>query len=170
SERLVIDGVEVAYDDGPDVRPQEAVAPNETARELAIAFFTDCKAGEVSGSCGGPPARWVGQRVPVDFCTYQANRPSSMTAQQFRDAVEAAARMWTDTEVRVGVRYTGDCDHGVRWENGNERNEIGFDDARSAVNGSAAAVARGSWVNIPVGGPVQDRHFTEFDIIVDERL
>ncbi|MPZ99371.1 MAG: matrixin family metalloprotease [Dehalococcoidia bacterium] len=49
-------------------------------------------------------------------------------------------------------------------------NEVAFDDERDVVQGSAAAVAHGTWLNQPRFGVPTSREFVEFDIIVDHTL
>lgn len=125
---------------------------------LAIDFFTDTE--------GPPPARWVGDAVPIEFCSFQNQRPQTMTADQFRGAVKDAAVAWNIQEAAVGVRYIGDCPSGFRWEVDNGRNEIGFDDERNMVIGSEAGVAIGTWLNLPSSANTKSREFTEFDIVL----
>ena len=143
-----------------------APAPDEPAGwpfplPLAIEFFTD--------EFGPPPARWPVEALPVEFCTFQNNRPSSISAAQFRAAVAAAASAWNQAEAAVGVRYRGDCLSGFRWELDNERNEIGFDDSRNEITGTQAGVAIGGWFDIPTSANPERREFSEFDIVLDKR-
>ncbi len=135
----------------------------------SLQFFTDCGPGDFGG-CGGPPGHWALASVPVQFCSMESNRPATVTAQAFRDAVAAAATMWNATDVGVGVGYTGDCTSGITWQTNDARNEIAFDDSRHVISGTTAGVARGSWINIPSFGTVQDRQFDEFDIILDSQM
>ena len=161
----------VPYDHGVWVTPAPDApdAPDDLIEAQFIRFFTDCD-GSSSGSCGGAPGRWAAKSIPVTFCTFDVNRPSGIAARQFQDAVTAAADMWNGVEVGVGIRFTGDCTSGVRWENNNGRNELGFDDSRFVLTGSTAGVARGSWENVPPFGPIIDRAFTEFDVVFGRNL
>jgi hypothetical protein len=132
-----------------------------------IAYFTDCDDGAITTDCGGAPGHWFSEAIPVQLCTHQAGRPATLTAQDFRTYVEDATEMWNTMQAAVGFEYTGDCASGVRWEDDNGVNEIGFDDARNVVSGSAAAISRGSWFDIPFFGIPSDRRFVEFDVILD---
>lgn len=123
--------------------------------ELAIEFFAS----------SGQAVRWAANVTPVQFCTFQSNRPSGITAEQFRAAVREAAAMWNDVEAAIGVRYIGDCTSGVRVELDNSRNEIGWDDSRNLVSGSQAGVTQGSWISA-----FGRRDFVEADIILDNNL
>ena len=122
--------------------------------ELAIQNFAS----------NGQSVHWASNVVPVSFCTIQANRPSSVTSEQFREAVQLAAAMWNDVEAAVGVHYTGDC-ISSRLDIDNNRNEIGWDDARNLVSGSQAGVTRGSWLT-----SLGRRNFVETDIVLDSIL
>jgi hypothetical protein len=124
---------------------------------LAIDFFTD--------AFGPPPGRWAADDMPVVFCTFQLNRPSTITAEQFRESIELAIRAWSDAEAAIGLRYSGDCPTGFRYEFKNRRNEIGFDDNRAVVTGTQAGQTLGQWSQL--GG--SDRNFTEMDIVLDEQ-
>ena len=150
------------YDSGPVLVP--VAPPGGVLLELFIDFFTDCT-GEPGdpGSCGPPAGRWLAPENPVEFCTFQNNRPGSFTAQQFRDTFADAVATWNAQEAAVGVRYEGDCASGFRWEFGNNNNEIGWDDGRSIVGGSEAGVTRGSWLLLP--GEV--KQFVEFDVVFE---
>ncbi|MBM3140002.1 MAG: matrixin family metalloprotease [Chloroflexi bacterium] len=156
------------YDDGVEIYLQHDGRDGLVFAQF-VRFFTDCSPGDFP-PCGGPPGRWTLAKVPVAFCTFQANRPASITADAFREAVRAAARMWNAAELGIGVRYDGDCTTGTRWENSDGTNQIGFDDSRRVIQGSTAALARGSWSNVPRFGPVQDRQFNEFDIVLGGQL
>ncbi len=105
--------------------------------------------------------------MPVSFCTFQNNRPSAISADEFRQAVGDAAAAWNAVEAAVGIDYTGDCATGFRWELGNERNEIGFDDARNVATGDDAGVTSGSWFNLPSSTNPERREFFEADIVID---
>lgn len=159
----------IPYDDGVQLAPDPLYASDDSVQALFVRFFTDCAPGDV-GSCGGAPGRWQRAEAPVPFCTFQANRPSGVTADQFRDAVSAAAGMWNTVEVAVGLSYSGDCASGVRWENNNGRNELGWDDSRLVIAGSTAGVARGTWQNLPGFGAITERRFTEFDVVFKRDL
>lgn len=115
-------------------------------------------------SSRGLSVRWAPAAVPVPFCTVQSNRPASISAEQFREAVRLAVEMWNDVEAAVGVRYTGDCPT-FRVDMDNERNEIGWDDARNQVTGSQAGVTQGAWTST-----FGRRDFAETDILLDSRL
>lgn len=132
-----------------------------------IAYFTDCDDGGLTSDCGGAPGHWFPNAIPVQLCTHQFARPASITAEQFRTFVADATEMWNTQESAVGFEYVGDCSSGFRWEDDNDVNEVGFDDSRNVVTGSAAAIARGSWFDIPFFGIPSDRRFVEFDVIVD---
>ena len=125
---------------------------------LAIDFFTD--------AFGPPPGRWAADDMPIDFCTFQLNRPSTITAEQFRESIELAVRAWSDVEAAIGLRYSGDCPTGFRYEFKNGRNEIAFDDNRAVVTGTQAAQTLGQWSALSGGS---DRNFTEMDIVLDEQ-
>ena len=163
------------YDDGLVELRAPSERPFELPVELEVAFFADCS--ETSGlqppKCGDPPVRWVGAANPLSFCTFQGNRPGSIDAETFREAVRTAVQAWSEAEAAVGVRYAGDCETGSRWESDNDRNEVGFDDARNLVQGSSAAVTLGAWVNIfPAGfsSVITGREFVETDIVIDNTL
>ena len=147
-------GTRVPYDHGAVLVPALSPFP----LPLAVEFFTD--------EFGSPPARWTGELVPVSFCTFQNNRPSGMSADEFRQTVRDVAAEWNAAEAAVGIDYTGDCATGFRWEFDNDRNEIGFDDARNVATGDEAGLARGSWFNIPSTLNTERREFIEFDIVL----
>ncbi|MSQ41639.1 MAG: matrixin family metalloprotease [Dehalococcoidia bacterium] len=155
------DGPALVYDDGPELhRDGRFDGPLWSwPLPLVIAFFTDVD--------GPPPGRWRADKLPLDICSFQPPRTASFSAEQFRQATRDAARTWNAAEAGAGVRYNGDCSTGTRYEFGNRRNEIGFDDERNAVRGSRVAIARGSWQEFPAFGPTERRDFTEFDVIVD---
>lgn len=113
----------------------------------------------------GQVVRWAPNIVPVAFCTIQTGRPSTITAEQFREAVRLGTEMWNGVEAAVGVRYTGDCVSGSRVDLSNNRNEIGWDDTRNIVSGSQAGVTQGSWVT-----GFGRRDFSETDIVLDNNL
>ena len=148
---------------GRGARPIDKVL----AATQGIAYFTDCDDGGVTTECGGAPGHWFSDGIPVTLCTHQFARPASLTAEQFRTLVEDATEMWNTLEAAVGFEYIGDCPSGFRWEDDNDVNEVGFDDSRNVVTGSAAAIARGSWFDIPFFGIPVDRRFVEFDVIID---
>ncbi len=112
-------------------------------------------------SSAGYAVRWASTAVPVRFCTVQANRPSSLTAEQFRDGVRLAAAMWNGIEAAVGVTYAGDCIT-TRVDMDNRVNEIGWDDARDLVVGTQAGLTRGTWLTTYSG-----REFVEADIVLE---
>lgn len=125
-----------------------------TPAELAIRNFAS----------SGFSVRWASNAIPVTFCTIQANRPSTVTAELFRDSVRAAAEMWNNVEAAVGVRYTGDCPTS-RVDFEDNLNEIGWDDARDLVSGSQVGVTQGSWFTT-----FGRRDFSEVDVVLDSRL
>lgn len=144
------------YDGGSLLQPEDYVGTNSVPLELALDFFTT----------GSPPVRWETAVVPtVALCTQQANRPSWVTAAQFREAVVYAVGKWAEAEARVGFNYTGDCNSGSTWRFDNGLNEIGWDDGRDMVRSPAAAVTQGSWTN-----GHSSRPFSETDIIFDHLL
>ncbi|TAK75993.1 MAG: matrixin family metalloprotease [Dehalococcoidia bacterium] len=115
-------------------------------------------------STSGFSVRWASNAIPVAFCTIQANRPSTVSAEQFRGAVRAAAEMWNNIEAAVGVRYVGDC-LSQRVDFDDNVNEIGWDDARNLVSGTQAGVTQGSWFTT-----LGRRDFVEADVVLDSRL
>ncbi|MDP6606671.1 MAG: matrixin family metalloprotease [Dehalococcoidia bacterium] len=135
-----------------------AGAARDVAVPLKITFFTD--------NFGPPPARWPVESLPLAFCTYQNNRPSTITAEEFRDAVANAARVWNETGTAAGVRYAGDCVAGFRQVLENDRSEIGFDDSRNLVQGAQAAATLGLWREF---SSLLDREFVETDIVLDQQ-
>ena len=157
--------VPAARAEGPasGARPIDAIQ----SESQGIQYFTDCDDGSVTTECGGAPGRWFADAIPVELCTHQFARPANLTPEDFRTYVEDAAEMWNTLDAAVGFQYLGDCVDGFRWQDDNEVNEIGFDDSRNVVTGSAAAIARGSWFDIPFFGIPSDRRFVEFDVIVD---
>jgi hypothetical protein len=136
--------------------------------EQGISYFTDCDDGGMRANCGGAPGRWFAADLPLPICTHQFNRPSNLDAEDFRTYVRDAVAMWNSVEAAVGFVYTEDCTIGFRWDDNNDRHEIGFDDSRNAVTGSAAAITRGSWFDIPIIGTPIERRFVEFDVIIDQ--
>jgi len=145
-------GDEISFDGlGAVLTGTDGAAPSE----LAIQNF--------AGS--GQSVRWAANVVPVPFCTTHANRPSTITAEQFRDAVRMAAEMWNSVEAAVGIRYAGDCLFTLRVELDNDRNEIGWDDSRNLVTGSQVGLTRGSWRS-----SFGRRDFTETDILLDNNM
>ncbi|HJM76117.1 MAG TPA: matrixin family metalloprotease [Dehalococcoidia bacterium] len=149
-------GGSVPYDRGV-VLVREG-SPHDSAVPLTIDFFTD--------DFGPPPGRWAADGMPVEFCTFQFNRPSTVTAEQFRESIELAIRVWSDAEAAIGLRYSGDCPTSFRYEFTNGRNEIGFDDNRAVVTDTQAGQTLGQWSE-PFGSV--DRNFTEMDIVLDEQ-
>ena len=167
-----------SHDAGPVWRQLGAPSPIEVHSSpvpLVIAFFTDCsQAPSLSPpACGSPPAKWVAPDNPVEFCTFQAGRPSSISAQQFRDFVADGASAWNRVSAAVGVRYSGDCATGSTWREDNFRNEIGFDDGRNVVQGQSAAITLGLW-QIVLAGNDPDlaiaRELVEADIVLDNTV
>lgn len=112
-------------------------------------------------SSAGYAVRWAPEAIPVRFCTIQANRPSTLTAEQFREGVRLAVAMWNVIEAAVGISYTGDCTT-TRVEVDNRVNEIGWDDARDVVVGSAAGLTRGTWLT-----SYARRDFVEADVVLE---
>jgi hypothetical protein len=156
------------YDGGVVITTADG-ATGDAVRAQSLQYFTDCAPGDFGG-CGGAPGHWAAPNIPVTFCTMEANRPPTISAEQYRDAVAAAMSMWNGVDVAVGLNYTGDCTSGTTWMANDGRNEIAFDDSRHVISGTTAGVARGSWINIPPFGVVQDRQFSEFDIIFDSQM
>ena len=147
-------GERVRYDDGAVLVPAGPVFP----LPLAIDFFTDDQ--------GPPAAAWPASAVPVAFCSFHNNRPAAIGAEQFRQAVRDVAAAWNAAEAAVGIRYAGDCAQGFQWESDNDRNEVGFDDARNVARGGEAGLARGVWLEFSAGGTVLSREFAEFDVVL----
>lgn len=139
------------YDGGLQLGPADFT--NGVPLELTIDFFTNAS----------PPVHWADARMPIDFCTHQANRPAWISDALFRDAVEEGAAMWNRAGAAVGIRYAGDCTSGTRWQDGNSVNEIGWDDERNVVNAPAAAVAMGAWSSLT-------RQFAEVNIVLHRNL
>ena len=124
---------------------------------LAIDYFADGIAPE--------PVKWGSQKIPVEFCAYQNNRPASISADQLREAITNAAAAWNGIAVAVGVSYSGDCATGFRYANPNDTNEIGFDDERDVVLGTQAGLTFGVWTMF---GPDKFT-FLETDIVLDDQ-
>ena len=122
---------------------------------LAIDYFADGIAPQ--------PVKWGSQQIPIEFCTYQNNRPASISADEFRDSIANSAAAWNGIAVAAGVSYIGDCATGFRYEELNDANEIGFDDERNVVTGTQAAQTFGSW---PTSG-ADKFTFLETDIVLD---
>ena len=164
------------YDDGPRWEERGELPFDDVhgiPYELAVTYFTDCSQapGLTPPSCGSPPARWVAPDNPVEFCTFQSNRPPSISAQAFRAAVIDGAAAWNATQSAVGVLYIGDCPSGSSWQKDNNRNEIAFDDGRNVVQGQSAAITLGAWRTLfqpSSPGTVLAREFAEADIVMDE--
>lgn len=125
-----------------------------TASELVIQNFAG----------GDQVVRWSANMVPVPFCTVESNRPATVTAQQFHDAVRLAAAMWNNIDAALGVRYTGTC-AAAQVNVGDRVNQIGWDDARNMVSGSQAGVTQGTWLS---GSGRRD--FVEADIVLDNNF
>ncbi|MEX1023177.1 MAG: matrixin family metalloprotease, partial [Dehalococcoidia bacterium] len=143
------------YDGGALLSPAD-YDPGAMPLELIIDFFAN----------GSPAVKWATTSSPtVSVCTYHQDRPASISAERFRESVTRAAALWNAAEAAVGIKYTGDCEHGTNWESDNRRNEIGWDDFRNIVRAPAAAVTQGSWLIHP-----GRREFVETDIILDHRL
>lgn len=113
---------------------------------------------------GSQAVRWASSASPVPFCTIEANRPASVTAAQFHDAVRLAAEMWDNIDAAIGIRYAGACAT-AQVSMGNRVNEIGWDDARDLVSGTQAGVTQGTWLT---GSGTLD--FVEADIVIDNNL
>ena len=155
--------------DGKEYRPYEVTQLGIVGTQ-GISYFTDCADGGIQSNCGGVPAHWFRADLPLSVCTHQFNRPSNLSADDFRTYVRDAVAMWNTMESAVGFEYTEDCTVGFRWSGTNNRHEIGFDDFRNVVTGNAAAISRGSWFDIPnIGTPI-DRRFVEFDVVIDQTL
>ena len=134
--------------------------------ELTLTLVGDCTGTLRPPACGNPPAQWDITKRPVEFCTYQRNRPAWLPAEQFQRAVAEAASVWNTVETPLGVRYAGDCPAGSRWEFRNGRNEIAFDDERDVVAGNTAALTNSITTWFPATNPTS-RPIREADIIVD---
>ena len=159
--------VPAARADGPGAAHGARPIDRVLAATEDISYFTDCNAGGITTECGGAPAHWFADNIPVQLCTHHFARPAYLTAEQFRTFVGDAAEMWNTLQAAVGYEYVGDCTQGFRWEDDNSVNEVGFDDSRDVVTGTAAAIARGSWFDIPFFGIPSDRRFVEFDVVID---
>jgi len=166
---VVVLDVPSAEADGAGWRPYE-VGELGISGVQGISYFTDCSDGGIKSNCGGVPAHWFEEDLPLEICTHQFNRPSSLSATDYRTYVGDAVEMWNSQDAAVGFVYTGDCTIGFRWDDDNDRQEIGFDDSRNVVTGTAAGISRGSWVDIPIIGTPIDRRFVEFDVIIDEQI
>ncbi len=142
------------YDGGVRFGPAE-LGDGPLPLELAIDYF----------STGSPPVKWSNSRAVVSICTHQVGRPSSVSAELFRDAVRQGAELWNTLEAAVVYDYMGDCTHASTWSDGNRVNEVGWDDARNVVRDPAAAVTQGTWVV----GPGR-RDFQEIDVIIDHTM
>ena len=111
--------------------------------------------------------------MPVEICSLQANRPSSVSASEFRSAVTDAALAWNAALAAVGVDYIGDCPSGAVWQKDNNRNEIGFDDGRNVGGGQSVAITLGTWQSFFAPGSQQTvvaREFVEADIVIDHTI
>ncbi len=141
------------YDGGAHLEPD--ALPGGKPVELAIEFF----------AVGTPPVRWRTDQSPtVTVCTVQSNRPSYLTAEEFRDSVALGAQVWSEAEAAVGFNYTGDCAIGA-WTPNNGTNEIGWDDQRNLVRDPAAGVTFGRWSDRFIS-----RDFQETDIVLDHQM
>ncbi|MBM4410556.1 MAG: matrixin family metalloprotease [Chloroflexi bacterium] len=163
--------VSTAAASGGDDDHHPALGPGEISFDGAGAVFASADGATApveliirNFSSSGAAVRWASNRMPVAFCTIQTNRPSSVTAEQFREAVRLAAEMWNNIEAAIGVRYTGDC-LSLRLDLDNNQNEIGWDDSRNLVSGSQAGVTQGSWLTA-----FGRRDFQETDIVLDGQL
>ncbi len=134
--------------------------------ELGVGFLMDCDGSSLPPSCGNPPARWPTVQRPVALCSFHAGRPAWLTEAQFRQAVVDATVTWNAVGAAISVRYVGDCTRGSRWLIENGINEIGFDDTRDAVRGSAAGVTRAITDWTPQLNPTV-RTIIEADIVID---
>jgi len=117
-------------------------------------------------SSDGQVVRWPANASLVSFCTVEANRPASVTAEQFHEAIRLAVEMWNNIDAAVGIRDAGVCDT-ARVDIGNSVNEIGWDDSRDLVTGSRAGLTRGTWLT-SAGSTIGD--FDETDIILSNNL
>ena len=143
----------MAYDGGALLEP-DALA-GATPVELAIEYF----------AAGSPSVRWRTDQSPtVSICTTQNNRPSYLTAEEFRDSVALGVQVWSEAEAAVGFNYTGDC-AATTWTPNNATNEIGWDDQRNVVRDPAAGVTFGRWSDRFVS-----RDFQETDIVLDHQM
>lgn len=141
------------YDGGLLLEP--GAVPGATPLELAIGYFAE----------GSPAVKWRTDRDPlVAVCTVQANRPSWLTAIEFRESVVLGVEVWSEAEAAVGLDYTGDCPSSS-WGQNNGANEIGWDDDRNVVREPAAGVTFGRWADRFV-----TRDFQETDVILDHTM
>ena len=111
----------------------------------------------------------MSQANPIAICTAHASRPSTLSADAFRDAVRQGARAWNESGAAVGIHYTGDC-RLPWWSEGNGRNEIGWDDSRNIVQGPDVALTSAIWESVYEDEDrrvVTDREFVEADIVMD---
>lgn len=134
--------------------------------ELGVGFLMDCDPGSNPPACGAPPARWEPGNRPITMCSHQGGRPTWLSDAQFRQALADAAATWNSIGAAISVRYIGDCTRGTRWVTENGLNEIGFDDTRDAVRGSAAGVTRAITDWSPQVNPTA-RKILEADIVID---
>ena len=147
----------IRYDGGA------VVVPAKGTGLPVLPQFIDFLLGAVA-----PPAMWASDRNPLDFCSFDRNRPASISAVRYREAIDAAVAAWNAAGAAVGVRYTGECATGLRWELGNGRNEIGFDDERDVASGQEAGIAWGRHeIQSSFFSPVVARNFVEFDIVLE---
>lgn len=117
-------------------------------------------------SSDGQVVRWPASGNLVSFCTVEANRPASVTAAQFHEAIRLAVEMWNNIDAAIGVRYGGVC--GTSQVNtGDGVNEIGWDDSRNLVTQTQAGLTRGTWLTAR-GAAIG--YFDETDIILDNNL
>lgn len=138
--------------------------------ELAIEWVSDCGVeapGVAPPQCGPPPALWPAARRPIEVCTLQGSRPAWWTAEQFRQAVQAAADDWNALEAAIGIRYSGDCASQARFERTRDnRNTVAFDDERALLAGAGSGRALAvtyPWWSVPSGGT---RTILEADILM----
>ncbi len=106
------------------------VFPSPRALLFALVFMM------VAVLAPGPRARaeiglnslWDLSSSPVGFCTHQADRPESVSADQFTDSVARAVQTWNAVGAALTLRYDGECASGTVVTDDNGVNEIGFVD------------------------------------------
>lgn len=139
---------------------------HEQPFDLRVAYLVDCDGASLPPACGNPPARWPTVARPVAICSFSANHPAWLTEAQFRQAVADAASTWNRVDAAIGIRYVGDCTRGNRWVTDDGFNQVGFDDAREALTGSAVGVTRAITDWSPQWSPTS-RTIIEADIVLD---
>ncbi len=137
------------------------VFPSPRALLLALVFMM------VAVLAPGPRARaeigvasslWDLSSSPVGFCTHQADRPESVSADQFTDSVARAIQTWNAVGAALTLRYDGECAFPtLDADASNGVNEIGFVDTLDGSD-SVVGVTLSTFI---VGGPR-----TESDVLL----